>query len=53
MDKEAALFDENAYEPQTEAGNVNMLKKMIQPGAKSNEQEIDMSSPERGVRDAT
>ena len=50
MDKQAAAFDEDYFEPKTEAGNVKALNDMIDGGAKSNEQGIDQSPTERNVR---
>jgi hypothetical protein len=50
MDEEAAMFDEDYFEPSSEAGNVQALNKMIQGGAESNEQGIEQSPTERNVR---
>lgn len=49
--KEAELFDESFYEPSSGAGNMEMLNRMMKPGAESNEQGIQMSGQERGVRE--
>jgi len=47
----AKFFDENFFEPNTEAGNLQMMDRML--GAPSNEQGIEMSGTERGMREST
>jgi len=53
MPKEAALFDEDFYEPQTGAGAMQMLRRGMQQGAPSNEKGIPMSQPEQEMRQLT
>ena len=46
----AASFDEDYYEPTSPAGNMQMLDRMSGP---SNQNGIEMSQPERSVRNQT
>lgn len=50
MPKEAALFDEEYFEPQGDAGNMQMLKRMMGGNVPSNQNAIPMSQQEKGVR---
>lgn len=50
MDMGAAQLDEEYFEPEGEAGNVQRLQNMIEGGSSSNERGIDMSQNERSVR---
>lgn len=50
MPKEAALFDEDYFEPQGDAGNMQMLQRMMGGNVPSNQNEIPMSEQEKGVR---
>ena len=49
----AALFDEEYFEPQSEAGNMEMIKRSLGPGTASNERGISMSPAERSMRQRT
>ena len=49
----AQIFDEGYFEPKGEAGNVEMVRRMLGPGTPSNEQGISMSQTERSVRERT
>ena len=46
----AALLDEDYFEPQSEAGNINMINRMLGGEVASNEKGIPMSRPEKNVR---
>jgi len=46
----AQLFDEDFFEPKTDAGNMQMMQRQFGPGTPSNEQGIAMSDTERSVR---
>ena len=46
----AEMLDEEYFEPASEAGNVQMLNKMIGAGASSNERGIPMTGQERITR---
>lgn len=48
--KMAAQFDEDYYEPSSPAGNVQMMNRMSGP---SNQNQIEMSQPEKSVRNST
>jgi len=52
MPAEAAYFDEDFYEPQSDAGNLQMLKRMMAQGEEmpSNQNQMPMSQPEKQVR---
>ena len=53
MPDEAAMFDEDYFEPQSEAGNVNMMQRMLGGGSgsgPSNQSGVPMSQPEQVVR---
>lgn len=52
MPKEAAMFDEEYFEPNSDAGNFQMLKKLSAAGP-SNQNQIEMTSQEQGVRRST
>jgi len=49
MPKEAKLFDEDFYEPNSDAGNMQMMKKML-GNTPSNQNNVPMSGQEKGVR---
>ena len=51
-DEAADLLDEDFYEPQSDAGNMTMLNRMM-GNASSNEKNIPMSGSEKGVRRLT
>ena len=55
--EEAKLLDEDYFEPNGDAGNMQMMKKMMgggpKPGATSNQSGQQMSGTERGVRART
>jgi len=53
MPDEAAMFDEKYFEPQGDAGNMNMLQRMMGPNTPQNEQGLPMSGQERSVRQST
>jgi len=53
MPKEAAMFDEEYFEPNGEAGNMQMMGRMLNPGTPSNQNRIPMSGKERGIRQLT
>ena len=53
MPKEAAMLDEDYFEPSGEAGNTQMLQRRLGGGAPSNEKGIPMSQEEGGVRQGT
>lgn len=46
-------LDEEFYEPSSNAGNMQMLNRMIGPGAVSNQNNLRMTGPERNVRQLT
>ena len=48
--EEAALFDENYFEPKSEAGQVEMMNRSIEGGSASNQNMLPMTQPERSVR---
>lgn len=48
--EEAELLDENYFETDSPAGNMEMLNRTLAPGTVSNEQGIPMSGEERSVR---
>ena len=50
--EEAELLAEDYFEPQSDAGELQMMNRGISPGAPSNERGIPMSGQERGVRQA-
>lgn len=50
MEVAAAQFDEEHFEPRSEAGNIQQIKGMIESGSESNEQGIEQSPNERSVR---
>ncbi len=52
MPKEANLFDESYFEPQGDSGNMQMLERQLGGGA-SNQNQIEMSETEKGVRQST
>ena len=53
-DDAADLLDEDFYEPSSDAGNVNMLQRLMGGGnVPSNEKGLPMSSPEKNVRRLT
>ena len=52
MPKEANLFDEGYFEPQGDSGNMQMLERQLGGGA-SNQNQIEMSQTEKGVRQST
>ncbi|MHC4951055.1 MAG: hypothetical protein ACYTEU_08745, partial [Planctomycetota bacterium] len=41
------ILDENYFEPQSEAGNVSMINRMIEGDAKSNQNQISMTGSEK------
>jgi len=49
MPKEAKLFDEDFYEPNSDAGEMQMMKKML-GNTPSNQNNVPMSGQEKGVR---
>jgi hypothetical protein len=51
MPKEAAMFDEEYFEPQGEGGQLQMLKQMM--GGPSNQNNVEMSGEEKQVRQKT
>ena len=53
MPDEAASLDEDFYEPNTAAGNMQMLQRQFAPGAESNQNGVQMSGTERNVRQKT
>jgi hypothetical protein len=54
MPKEAANFDESYFEPGSEAGNMQVIQKLMGGGkAPSNQNEVPMSQEEKGVRQNT
>lgn len=54
MPQQAAIFDEDFYEPSSDAGNVTMLKRMMGGGATpSNQNQIPMSGTEKNMRGLT
>jgi len=50
MPKEAAMFDEDFFEPQSDAGNLNMMQRMLQGGMPNNQNQLPMSGQEQSVR---
>ena len=48
----AALLDESFYEPTSDAGNMQMLDRML-GGAPSNQNQLPMTTPEKSVRRLT
>ena len=48
--KEAAMFDEDFYEPSSDAGNMQMLDKMMGGNVPSNQNQLPMTTPEKNVR---
>ena len=53
LPKEAAMFDEEFYEPASETGKIQMLRKMLGGNVPSNEQQIPMSTAEKETRSST
>ena len=53
MPQEAAMLDEDYFEPSTDAGNMQMMTRTLNPGTPSNQNQIPMSGRERGVRQLT
>jgi hypothetical protein len=53
MPMEANMLDEDFFDPQSDAGNVQMLKKIMGKPMASNEQGIQMSNNEQSVRQST
>jgi hypothetical protein len=53
MPKEAATFDEDYYEPSSDAGNIQMIRRMGAPGAVSNQNKLPMTGAEQNVRRVT
>jgi len=50
--EEANLLDEEYFEPQSDSGNLTMLKRMM-TGRPSNQNQVPMSGPERSTRQLT
>jgi len=53
MPKEAQLFDEDYFEPSSEAGNLQMMQRTLGPGTPSNQNQVPMSANERSTRQLT
>ena len=53
MDEEAAKFDEDHFEPSTEAGQQKQMMNQIMGSPASNEKDIPMSKTEKGVRQSS
>jgi hypothetical protein len=54
MPQEAKLLDEDYFEPSSDAGNIQMLKRIMGKGnMASNEKGLPMSNEEKGVRQLT
>lgn len=53
MPQEAAAFDEQYFEPGTEAGQMQQLTQMLNGGTPNNQQGIGMSPTEQNVRQST
>lgn len=49
----AAMLDEEYFEPQGEAGNMQMIQRSLGAGTSSNEEGLSMSPTERGIRQRT
>lgn len=52
MPKEAMMFDEEFFEPQSEAGNMQILQRQLS-GSPSNQNDVPISQEEEGVRRGT
>ena len=50
MPQQAALLDEDYFEPQSDAGNMKMLDRMMGGNVPSNQANLPMTTPEKGVR---
>jgi len=50
--EEADMLDEDYFEPNGDVGNMTMMKRMMS-GAKSNQNQVPMSEPEKVVRQLT
>ncbi len=53
MPKEAAMFDENYFEPSTEGGQLEMMRRRMAGNTPSNQQGLPMGQEQAGVREAT
>ena len=53
MPKEAALFDENYFEPGSEAGQIEMMRRRVSGNAPSNQNGVPMGQDQAGVREKT
>jgi len=53
MPKEAAMFDEEYFEPNSEAGQIQMMRKRLQGNTPSNQSGVPMGQEQAGAREAT
>ena len=53
MPKEAALFDEEYFEPGSEAGQIEMMRRRVGGNTPSNQNGVPMGQPQANVREAT
>lgn len=53
MPKEAAMFDENYFEPSSEGGQLEMMRRRMPGNTPSNQSGVPMGQEQAGVREAT
>jgi hypothetical protein len=53
MPKEAAMFDEEYFEPSSEEGKLEMMRRRMSGNTPSNERGLPMGQEQAGVREAT
>jgi hypothetical protein len=53
MPKEAAMFDEDYFDPQSETGQMEMMRRRMGGDTPSNQQGVPMGQEQAGVREAT